>query len=407
MKPSSAESPPAEALHPQRIFTPARITAGVFLLLSILFAQDTIARVVFRSYGGMRRLPRSAYIKPRYVYGGYLYPGYTIRQHTPDNTWELDSFGGSSFSSTSPSWNSSPSLGNIPKTDPNTAVMKKARELAAADPKTAFLFEGSQPAREQAASNAFVDALTNLTVPALKENAEASQILEDRNRERTRWADTARQAMVGRTSIIFSPAWWQTRQAQFNQPWFYRQPIDPNPALWWSHPTWPTINNALGLENAPPFVYDYDFTIYYQTAVVYADAKPVSAYEIYLDLVSPFANKNEPASAEPPAWHPLGTWAISTDPDQAEPNMLMQLAMSRTGFIAGAYYNTTSDNTQLITGSIDFETQRTAFRIGSMKSAILEVGLDSFTRPQAPLWAHFTDGRIQTWLLARLDPPDP
>ncbi|MEM7146139.1 MAG: hypothetical protein AAF591_13455 [Verrucomicrobiota bacterium] len=406
MKPSFAESPPTNAFHLRRVFTPARVTAGVFLLLSILFAQDTLARVVFRSYGGMRRLPRSAYVNPRYLYGGYVYPGYTIRQHTPDNTWELDSFGGSSFSSTSSS-HSSPSLTNVPKVDPNVAVMEKARELAAADPKTAFLFEGSQPAREQAASTAFADALANLTVPALKANPEATQILEKRNAERTRWANTARQAMAGRTSVIFSPAWWQTRQAQFNQPWFYRQPNDPNPALWWNHPTWAALNTALGLEGSPPFVYDYDYTIFYQTAVVYADAQPVSAYEIYLDLVSPFANKNEPASAEPPAWHSLGTWAISTDPDQAEPNMLMQLAVSRDGFIAGAYYNTTSDNTQLITGSVDFETQRVTFRIGSMKSAILEAGLDSFTRDQAPLWAHFNNGNIQTWLIARLDPPAP
>jgi hypothetical protein len=382
------------------------IAATVILLVSVLFAQDLLARVIGYSYsfGGRRSLPRSSYINPRYHYGGYVYPGYTIRQHTPDNTWELDSFGGSSFSSTSPAL-SSPALSSVPKVDPNEAVMAKAREIAAANPDTKYLFEGSVPAREQAATTAFAKALAHLTGPALSQNPEASQILKKRDVQRLQWADIARQTMAGRTSAIFTPAWWQTRTSQYNQPWFYTNPDDPNPARWWNHPTWEGLTTALGWENTPPFIYDYEYTIYYQTAAVYADATPVSAYDIYLDLVSPFANAGEPASAEPPAWNPLGTWALSTDPDHAEPNMLVQLAISRDGFIAGAYYNTTSDNAQLITGSLDPKTQRVAFRIGSMKSAILEAGLASFTHPQAPLWVHFKDGRIQNWLLARLDAP--
>jgi hypothetical protein len=384
------------------------LAAAVLLLVSVLTTQDLLARVIGYSYsfGGRRSLPRSAYINPRYHYGGYVYPGYTIRQHTPDNTWELDSFGGSSFSSTSPSL-SSPALSSVSKVDPNKAVMAKARELAAANPDTKHLFEGSTPVREQAAATAFDNALTHLTLPAIAQNSEAAQILKKRDAHRLQWADTARQAMTGRTTAIFSPAWWQTRASQYNQPWFYTTPDDPNPARWWNHPTWKALTTALNWEDTPPFIYDYDYTVYYQTAVVYADATPVSAYEIYLDLVSPFANATAPASTEPPAWTPLGTWALSTDPDQAEPNMLVQLAVSRDGFIAGAYYNTTSDNAQLITGSVDPKTQRVAFRIASMKSALLEAGLASFTHPQAPLWAHFNDGRIQTWLLARLDPPAP
>jgi hypothetical protein len=57
---------------------------------------------------------------------------------------------------------------------------------------------------------------------------------------------------------------------------------------------------------------------------------------------------------------------------------------------------------------LDKATQRLAFTIGESETTILEVGLDNLTKEQAPLWAHFTKtGSSQTWLLVRLESPDP
>ncbi|CRX38011.1 hypothetical protein [Estrella lausannensis] len=103
-------------------------------------------------------------------------------------------------------------------------------------------------------------------------------------------------------------------------------------------------------------------------------------------------------------WLPLGVFALSKDGDtQATPNIYLQLALSKSGTIAGTYYNSTTDQTYETEGAVDEKTGRAAWKIANNEnSPIIETGLYNLTEDQAPARVNFPDGRVQQMTLVRL-----
>ena len=102
---------------------------------------------------------------------------------------------------------------------------------------------------------------------------------------------------------------------------------------------------------------------------------------------------------------PLGTFALVHE-SQGDPTMYMQLQIAQDGTISGTYYNSVSESSQILQGSVDKETQRAAWTVGDKSQTVVETGLYNLTMDEAPALLHFGTGKTQEWLLVRLEDPD-
>lgn len=151
--------------------------------------------------------------------------------------------------------------------------------------------------------------------------------------------------------------------------------------------------------------YGYDDNVVIDEETVFINDEPVAAAEDYIEMGVELAAVEEPAENDALEWLSLGVFAMSTSEDEKDPQMMLQLVLSKDGRVGGTYYHFRTQNAQLVQGSLDKETQRIAFTIGDSKN-VVEAGLESLTQDEAPLWVHFEGGnRTQTWFLIRLETP--
>ncbi|QDT70553.1 hypothetical protein MalM25_35020 [Planctomycetes bacterium MalM25] len=199
---------------------------------------------------------------------------------------------------------------------------------------------------------------------------------------------------------------WHYHYWNHNRGWGY----------WWRVPVWSSFANWFTWQQpatvwSEPVYYDYgsEGNVVYQDNSVYIGGEEVGTTEDFamsaMDLatVEPPASEEEAAEAE---WMPLGTFAISTDEQDTDPSMTVQLAVNREGIVAGTLYNIETDEAQSVQGSVDRETQRVAVRFGENEDLVAETGLYNLTQDEAPVLVHFGADRTENYLLVRLDEPE-
>ncbi len=213
----------------------------------------------------------------------------------------------------------------------------------------------------------------------------------------------------------FTPTWFNNHPYRWGaysygyvyntRPWYY----------WWSAPqynrfsTWFTWGPSVSW--AQPIYYDYGpgGNVYYQDNMVYINSQPVVRAEEYAQSAALLATVEPPVEDVPvenQEWLPLGTFALVHDPDQVEPQRLVQLAVNREGVISGTLHDETSDQTTAIQGRVDKETQRVAFRVGDDDQVVYEVGLFNLTQSEAPVLVHHGTDRSENQVLVRLEAPE-
>ncbi len=119
-----------------------------------------------------------------------------------------------------------------------------------------------------------------------------------------------------------------------------------------------------------------------------------------------FAPPEDEAKAAEVEWMPLGTLAVVADENDIDPSRVLQLAVSKEGIVSGTLYNTQTDQAQTVQGQVDKETQRVAFRVGMNEDIIVETGLYNLTQSEIPVLVHLGPGKVETYLLVRLDAPE-
>jgi hypothetical protein len=153
--------------------------------------------------------------------------------------------------------------------------------------------------------------------------------------------------------------------------------------------------------------YNYGSNVYYQDDMVYYGDTPVATTADYANQAEQIAT-SVPETA-PPAddWMSLGVFAIMPDGDAggSDPTMFLQLAVSKTGVIAGTLQNTASGTTKNVEGMVDKETQRAAWVEVGQTRPIMETGIGNLTQDTATVLVHYADGTTQQWLLVRMDGP--
>ncbi len=209
---------------------------------------------------------------------------------------------------------------------------------------------------------------------------------------------------------------WQDRGNQVRQDFqnnhpqwdFYKN--HPNWAQYhFNHPYYPVAWGTLGAFCGLAAVggggggddggYSYDYTD--NSVTVNGQEQPID--QQYDQQATQLAQAGTAQQPQDTQWEPLGVFALVHD-DKGQPTMYLQLAISKDGIINGTYFNSSTNQTLEVAGSLDRKTQRVAM-FTTKRTPVLDTGIYNLTQQQAPILLHFADGSTQKWLLVRLPPP--
>lgn len=198
--------------------------------------------------------------------------------------------------------------------------------------------------------------------------------------------------------------WWDHHYHPY---WPYYDDCDD--CDWWSCPSsWNDMGTFMGTYLAPtPVYYTYGpggSVFIAGDTVVLNDDQQVSTDTYAQELASQIDSIPEGASGEM-EWLPLGVYTL-VDEDVPESTMYLQLAVSKTGVIAGMFQNTTTENVIPVEGSVDNKTSRVVMRPTGKEFPMIETGLYNLIQDQTQGLVHFEDGKVQQYLLVRVDKPE-
>lgn len=196
----------------------------------------------------------------------------------------------------------------------------------------------------------------------------------------------------------------------FGQQWYGAHADAWHPAAWaagasWSAPAWPAVGAWCGWgNNVQPINYDYGNNVVYQDNQVYSDGEPVASADEYYQTAAALAQSTSTADAQSGEWLPLGVFAV-VQGDQSDTSKVFELALDKSGKIAGNFNDLLTDTTLPIRGAVDKKTQRAAWTVGESKHNVWNTGLANLTKNQAQALVHFGKDKTQQWMLVRIKQP--
>jgi hypothetical protein len=161
-----------------------------------------------------------------------------------------------------------------------------------------------------------------------------------------------------------------------------------------------------------PVYYGYGAggNVYYEDNAVYIDGTETCSAEEYYEQANTIAASVPEVSeeqADAVEWLPLGVFALAKE-GVSETNLMLQLAVSKEGIVAGTFFNETTESSRPVEGTVDSKTQRAAwtFADGKNTDIVMETGIYDLTENEASMLVHFGPDKTQSWVLVRLDEPD-
>lgn len=214
----------------------------------------------------------------------------------------------------------------------------------------------------------------------------------------------------------FRPDWWDNHRFHCSG-WHYIYSYSNYPyTYWWNTPNYDDFGrwfawNVAAAASQQPVYYDYGDggNVTYQDNSVYIGGQEIAGSDEFAESAATLATVPQPASkaeADEAEWMPLGTFALTTDPDDTAADRIVQLAVDKQGIVSGTLYNKSTDKTQALQGRVDKETQRVAVRIGESEKVIAETGLYNLTQDEVSLLVHYGTQTQDDYLLVRLPSPD-
>jgi hypothetical protein len=173
----------------------------------------------------------------------------------------------------------------------------------------------------------------------------------------------------------------------------------------WHAAAWPAVGLWCGWGDVAPIAYDYGNNVTYVNDQVYYGDQPVATADQYYQQASAIAQSIPAPAPTNTDWMPLGVFSL-VQGDQSDTNTMFQLAVNKSGAIAGNYDNVLTGTTAPVHGSVDKKTQRAAWTVGENNTTVYDVGMSSLTKAEAPLLIHIGKDKTQQWLLVRLQQPN-
>jgi hypothetical protein len=192
------------------------------------------------------------------------------------------------------------------------------------------------------------------------------------------------------------PAWrWQGNWNRYPNGWAWRT------AGWASFGSW------FAWSWPQPVTYAYGTDIVYRDNYVFVGDQQVASADEYYQQAETIAT-SIPSTVDTAKvdWMPLGVFSI-TEENATNSSMLIQLAVSKEGIIAGTFYNELTDNGRPVEGTVDRETQRAAWRFADGKNTdiVMETSVYNLTLDEATALVHFGAESQRNWLMVRLPQP--
>lgn len=220
-----------------------------------------------------------------------------------------------------------------------------------------------------------------------------------------------RKAVVVRRNVVVS---FPGRSGWFSSSWYRRYPRAWRPRIrvgrvWLFVPyrSWITWL-AWSPLNAPPpqpVYYNYGTTVVYQGDTVVKGTEKIASAEEYYQQAAAIAESGEESVTEEDEWQSFGVFAL-VHGDEESSTKMMELNANRSGKIRGNYYDALTETVVPITGAVDKESQRVAWRIGDSKTVVYEAGMADLTKQELTILVHFGKDQTQQWQLVRLEDPE-
>jgi len=151
--------------------------------------------------------------------------------------------------------------------------------------------------------------------------------------------------------------------------------------------------------------YDYGSNVVVQPSAVYVNGDTTATPQEYTDQASQIASAGQASEPAPDSkWLPLGVFAV-VEGNATSSDDVFQLAVNPQGTIRGNYQNVQSKDVESISGSVDKQSQRAAWTIGSDKSPVYEAGIANLTKDSVPILVHLDGGETHQLTLIRLQDP--
>ena len=165
----------------------------------------------------------------------------------------------------------------------------------------------------------------------------------------------------------------------------------------WKGATVVDINHWFNLKNQPYYYYGTDGT----TAPNSYD----NSSNIYIEptvLTTEVVNSSDESTGN---WMSLGVFTITKSTESiTSPNMFIQLAVSKSGDIAGTYYNTTTNEVYELVGGVEQQSQRAFWKIAdNPESPFVETGIYNLTQDVTPIKVYYQNGEVKDLLLIRVE----
>jgi hypothetical protein len=200
--------------------------------------------------------------------------------------------------------------------------------------------------------------------------------------------------MEGRTQP-FTPAWY----SEHPDAWQYTHPH----ADLWAVAGVAGLTNWLGYPAAAATT-----TAATSTTVAASSATTTAAgTEAAATATATSTDGNASSAAAPPPdleWMPLGVYATGPK-DAAQAHVYQQLAVSKQGELKGNYYDSITNTTQPVSGSIDRETRKASWKVGGKGGATFETTLDALMKTPSDVTMKSGSAEHE-WELVQVQKPD-
>ena len=199
-------------------------------------------------------------------------------------------------------------------------------------------------------------------------------------------------AMEGRTQP-FTPAWY----SEHPDAWQYTHP---HADLW-------AVAGVAGLTNWLGYPATATTTTAATSTTVAAASATTTAAGTEAAATATSTDDNASnAAALPPdlEWMPLGVYATGPK-DAAQAHVYQQLAVSKQGELKGNYYDSITNTTQPVSGSIDRETRKASWKVGGKGGATFETTLDALMKTPSDVTMK-SGSATHEWELVQVQKPD-
>jgi hypothetical protein len=213
--------------------------------------------------------------------------------------------------------------------------------------------------------------------------------------------------------VPFHAKWWD-RHDRHHRHWHFWGDFAHHhhrPFYWWTWTTAPRLSAWVTFGWPTYYYWDYGpgEYIYYDDGVIYVNGRWYAPGPVFYDRTVRLIERAPdigPEQAAQVEWLPLGVFAVTPD-GVAEPEIMVQLAVTKDGIIGGTAFNQATGVSYAIQGVVEKETQRAVWSYADAvgKRINMETSVFNLTQPEATGLVHYSPNDIRVIQLVRLEDP--